>query len=83
MNTPPSRTRDALRAGEYQQVVGVVNLLIDVRFKFAAFVPALATAAVALVVTADVPAFTRGLFGLGGLAFVIGIVVYDLRNNQI
>lgn len=79
----PSEDDADLRAGEYEQVVGMVNLLTNVRFKLAAFVPTLTAAAVALISSADASPPTQVMFGVGGLVFVIGIVVYDLRNSQI
>ncbi len=80
---PPSRADTNLRALDYEQVVGMVNLLTDVRFKLAAFVPALTAAAVALISSSDLPPPTQAVFGIGGFVFVLGIVVYDLRNSQI
>jgi hypothetical protein len=81
---PPSRGDEELRMGEYSEVVGMIRLLTDVRFKLAALIPALTGAAVAVIVGADdIDPLTQAVLGLGGFAFAVGIVIYDLRNSQI
>lgn len=57
-------------------------MLTDVRFKLAAFVPALTGAAVALLTKSSLPWWSQSALALGGLVFVLGIVLYDLRNSQ-
>jgi hypothetical protein len=68
---------------DYEQTVGVIEQLTDVRFKLVAFVPALTGAAVALLGSLDVDALTRAALAAGGLGFTLGIVLYDLRNSQL
>lgn len=60
----------------------MIAQLTDVRFKLVAFVPTLTGAAVALLMTGEVEPFERGVLALGGISFVLGIVIYDLRNTQ-
>ena len=83
MDTPPSRDIPELRIADYRLVVAFVNGLTDVRFKLAAFIPTLTAAGVALITSADVEPLTQAMLGFGGLVFVLGIVVYDLRNSQL
>ena len=67
---------------EYEQVVGIFQLLTDVRFKLLAFVPTISGIAVGLLTTEDVSRWTQ--IGLAGLGFVVtlGVVFYDQRNTQ-
>jgi hypothetical protein len=81
---PLSRDNPDLRMSEYTQVISMINLLTDVRFKLAALIPALSGAAVALIIsTDDITAIAQAMLGIGGFVFALGIVIYDLRNSQI
>lgn len=71
------------RVTDYEQTVAVINMLTDVRFKLATFVPLATGAAVALVRANEIEPIRRLALGIGGIVFLLGIVVYDLRNSQI
>lgn len=81
---PPQGSDDPLhRVLDYEQTVGMIKTLIEVRFKLAALVPIVTGAAVGLIRANEIEASTRAVLGLGGVAVVLGIVVFDLRNSQI
>jgi hypothetical protein len=74
--------REAL-LGEYTQVGNNFRLLTDIRFKLLAFLPIAAGAAAAVVAAfgdATVPALAFSLFGL---TVTIGLVTYNVRNDQL
>lgn len=92
--TPPSNTareaphdnrRQALEK-EYGEVANTFRLLTDIRFKLLAFLPIAAAAAAALRSTgANDPATAAARLGfsLFGLAVTIGLVGYNIRNDQL
>jgi hypothetical protein len=75
--------REAARLNDYDRTVATVHQLTEVRFKLAAFLPALTGGAVALLASSELGPLTKASLALGGLIFSLGIVLYDLRNSQI
>lgn len=70
---------------DYERTCDVVKTLTDVRLRLAAFVPIVTGAAAALITTSDresLTAYERAFLAGGGLLFMLGIVIYDLRNSQ-
>ena len=77
--------RDALEK-EYGEVANTFRLLTDIRFKLLAFLPIAAAAAAALRSTEandSATAAARLGFSLFGLAVTIGLVGYNIRNDQL
>ncbi len=70
------------RLADYDRTVATIHQLTEVRFKLAAFLPALTGAAVALLATSELGPLTKASLAVGGLTFSLGIVLYDLRNSQ-
>jgi hypothetical protein len=75
--------REAARLTDYDRTVATVHQLTEVRFKLAAFLPALTGGAVALLASSKLGPLTKASLALGGLIFSLGKVLYDLRNSQI
>ncbi|MDH3293321.1 MAG: hypothetical protein OER95_03255 [Acidimicrobiia bacterium] len=81
--TGASRHPDRVLA-DYERTCEVITTLVDVRFRLAAFVPLL-TGAAAVLITSDnlqLDPLDRGFLSVGGLLFLLGISMYDLRNTQ-
>jgi hypothetical protein len=70
------------RLADYERTCAVIGQLTEVRFKLAAFVPTVTGAAVGLLLTGKAQPLAQGSLAIGGIVFVLGIVVYDLRNTQ-
>lgn len=72
---------DRLRL-DYQQTLGLLGSLSDVRFKLLALVPTLSGAAVAVL---GRPSSTAELLAVGliGLVATLGVLLYELRNTQL
>lgn len=77
-----SDDRQTARLVDYERTVATIHQLTEVRFKLAAFLPALTGAAVALLAASELGPLTTATLGFGGLCFSLGIVLYDLRNSQ-
>lgn len=67
----------------YEQTVGMIKQLIEIRFKLAAFVPVVTGAAIAVIRANDIRPLTQTILAVGGLVVALGIVVYDLRNTEV
>ena len=65
---------------DYQQTLTTWRMLVDLRFRLLAFVPAIAGVLVALAGRS--PSAASALVAVVGLAALFGIVMYDLRNSQ-
>lgn len=65
---------------DYEQTLATWRMLVDLRFRLLAFVPAIAGVLVALAGRS--PSATSALVALLGLAALFGIIMYDLRNSQ-
>lgn len=81
--TPPDHEL-TVDLADYERTCEVIKTLVDVRFRLAAFVPLLTGAAAALITSnsLDLTALERGFLSAGGLVFLLGISMYDLRNTQ-
>jgi hypothetical protein len=81
----PTPDRDtSVVLADYERTCEVIKTLVDVRFRLAAFVPIL-TSAAAVLITSDslaLDALERGFLSAGGLLLLLGISIYDLRNTQ-
>ena len=73
---------EAVRLADYERTVSTIHQLTEVRFKLAAFLPALTGAAVVLLTSSELGPLTKATLAVGGLMFSLGIVLYDLRNSQ-
>ena len=73
---------EAVRLADYERTVSTIHQLTEVRFKLAAFLPALTGAAVVLLTSSELGPLTKATLAAGGLMFSLGIVLYDLRNSQ-
>jgi xanthosine utilization system XapX-like protein len=79
--TPPPAEHDEARLEmDYQQTLATWRMLVDLRFRLLAFVPAVAGVLVALAGRS--PSASSALVAVVGLAALFGIVMYDLRNSQ-
>jgi hypothetical protein len=77
---PGKHAADTLRL-DYEQTVGVIKMLTDVRFKLLALVP---TVSAIGVVVADKRTRADAIgIALIGLIATTGILIYDLRNSQL
>jgi hypothetical protein len=65
---------------DYEQTLATWRMLVDLRFRLLAFVPAIAGVLVALAGRS--PSVTSALVAVVGLTALFGIVMYDLRNSQ-
>jgi hypothetical protein len=65
---------------DYEQTLATWRMLVDLRFRLLAFVPAIAGVLVALAGRS--PSATSALVAALGLAALFGIIMYDLRNSQ-
>jgi hypothetical protein len=65
---------------DYEQTLAYWRMLVDLRFRLLAFVPAIAGVLVAL--GGRSPSATSALVAILGLTALFGIVMYDLRNTQ-
>jgi hypothetical protein len=65
---------------DYEQTLATWRMLVDLRFRLLAFVPAVAGVLVAL--GGRSPSATSALVAALGLAALFGIIMYDLRNSQ-
>ena len=72
---------DLLRL-DYQQTIGLLAGISDVRFKLLALVPTLSGAAVAVL---GRPSSSAELLAVGaiGLIATLGVLLYELRNTQL
>jgi hypothetical protein len=72
---------DLLRL-DYQQTIGLLAGISDVRFKLLALVPTLSGAAVAVL---GRPSSSAELLAVGaiGLIATVGVLLYELRNTQL
>ena len=81
---PAPRTAEAtdLLRLDYQQTIGLLAGISDVRFKLLALVPTLSGAAVAVL---GRPSSTAELLAVGliGLIATLGVLLYELRNTQL
>ena len=69
---------------DYERTLELFTHLSDIRFKLASFIPILTGAAVALLTTSThVTDEQQVVLSAGGLLFVLGIAIYDLRNSGI
>jgi hypothetical protein len=68
---------------DYEQVVGVFQLLTDVRFKLLAFVPSISGAAAALLTATKITSGIQAALAAVGFLVTLGIVIYDQRNTQL
>lgn len=69
---------------DYERTCEVIKTLVEVRFRLVAFIPIL-TGAAAVLITRDgteLDSLERGFLAAGGVAFLIGVSIYDLRNTQ-
>ncbi|HEY4265195.1 MAG TPA: hypothetical protein VGM72_07750, partial [Micropepsaceae bacterium] len=66
---------------EYGEVSSNFRLLTDIRFKLLAFLPA--ATAVATALKGDSLSAASAVLSLFGLAATIGLVTYNLRNDQL
>jgi hypothetical protein len=79
--TSHAREQDeAELAMDYEQTLATWRMLVDLRFRLLAFVPAISGVLVAL--GGRSPSATSALVALIGLAALFGIIIYDLRNSQ-
>lgn len=65
---------------DYEQTLATWRMLVDLRFRLLAFVPAIAGVLIALGNRSR--SATSALVALLGLAALFGIIMYDLRNSQ-
>jgi len=65
---------------DYEQTLTTWRMLVDIRFRLLAFVPAVAGVLVALAGRS--PSATSVLVAALGMTALFGIVMYDLRNTQ-
>lgn len=65
---------------DYEQTLATWRMLVDLRFRLLAFVPAISGVLVALAGRS--PSATSALVALLGLTALFGIIMYDLRNTQ-
>lgn len=65
---------------DYEQTLATWRMLVDLRFRLLAFVPAIAGVLVALAGRS--PSATSALVAALGLTALFGIIMYDLRNSQ-
>lgn len=66
---------------EYEQALGLIRILNEIRFKLLAFVPTIAGAAVGLLSRGSSHGQLLAV-GLVGLVATAGLFVYELRNSQ-
>ena len=78
--SPAQDRDDAALKMDYEQTLATWRMLVDLRFRLLAFVPAIAGVLVAL--GGRSPSATSALVALLGLAALFGIIMYDLRNSQ-
>ena len=74
--------KQTVQLADYDHTVATIHQLTEVRFKLAAFLPALTGAAVALLATSELGPLHKASLAVGGMIFSLGIVLYDLRNSQ-
>jgi Domain of unknown function (DUF4440) len=67
---------------DYEQVVGIIALLTDVRFKLLALVPTISGTAVGLLTSTDLAPSTQVVLAMLGFVVTVGIVFYEQRNTQ-
>ncbi len=71
----------------FEQTSTTWRMLVDVRFKLLALVPAVSFVALGFVLRAGesgaLPALSRLGFAMLGLVATLGLFVYDLRNSQL
>jgi hypothetical protein len=79
MNLAPNQDEERLKM-DYEQTLAYWRMLVDLRFRLLAFVPAIAGVLVAL--GSRSPSARSALVGVLGLTALFGIVMYDLRNTQ-
>ena len=65
---------------DYEQTLATWRMLVDLRFRLLAFVPAIAGVLVALAGRS--PSAASALVAVLGLTALFGIIMYDLRNSQ-
>jgi Domain of unknown function (DUF4440) len=75
-------TDEDLRSLDYEQVVGIIALLTDVRFKLLALVPTISGTAVGLLTSTDLGPSTQVVLAMLGFVVTVGIVFYEQRNTQ-
>jgi hypothetical protein len=75
-------TDENLRSLDYEQVVGIITLLTDVRFKLLALVPTISGTAVGLLTSTDLEPTTQVVLAMLGFVVTLGIVFYEQRNTQ-
>jgi hypothetical protein len=74
-------TQDVARLDlDYGQTLATWRMLVDLRFRLLAFVPAIAGVLVALAGRS--PSATSAVVAVLGLTALFGIIMYDLRNTQ-
>jgi len=78
----PLVTGEDQRSLDYEQVVGIIELLTDVRFKLLALVPTVSGAAVGLLASADLAPGAQVVLATLGFVVTVGIVFYEQRNTQ-
>jgi hypothetical protein len=79
---PRTPAQDDLLRLDYQQTIGLLAGIGDVRFKLLALVPTLSGAAVAVL---GRPSSSAELLAVGaiGLIATVGVLLYELRNTQL
>jgi hypothetical protein len=65
---------------DYEQTLATWRMLVDLRFRLLAFVPAIA--GVLVVLAGRSPSAASALVAVLGLTALFGIIMYDLRNSQ-
>jgi hypothetical protein len=78
----PLVTEEDHRSLDYEQVVGIIALLTDVRFKLLALVPTISGTAVGLLTSSDLGPSTQVVLAVLGFVVTVGIVFYEQRNTQ-
>jgi hypothetical protein len=81
-NTVTSTDEDERRRLDYSQTTELLRDLADTRFKLVALLPTISGAAVALL-SRHPTAGQLLAVGLLGLSATTGVVIYELRNNQL
>lgn len=83
-NPPPFGARDDLR-NDYAETHALYRMLVDIRFKLLAFVPAASGVAIGVLKDGRLGERAGPVVGVGffGLLVTIGVIVYEVRNSQV